>query len=122
MSLNSSYKLIETDDIIHILGFYSTFFFAKRKARKMNAGSKTCFNCYSNTIKKWDKATVVAALKKYAAQHNCIPTAHKWQRFRNNPEIPSYTSIINVFGRWNNAIEAAGFEPREPYKLKELSQ
>ena len=88
----------------------------------MNVGSKTCFNCYSSTIKKWDEITVIAALKKYAAQHNCIPAAHKWQRFRNNPEIPSYTSIINVFGRWNNAIEAAGFESREPYKLKELSQ
>lgn len=68
MSLNSSYKLIETDDIIHILGFYSTSFFAKRKARKMNAGRYEIqgFHLFRCEVQKlgWFKYRTVALQNK----------------------------------------------------------
>jgi hypothetical protein len=35
------------------------------------------------------------------------------QEFRADEQAPSATAAINHFGGWNDAIEAAGFEPRE---------
>jgi hypothetical protein len=29
--------------------------------------------------------------------------------------IPWFTSVVRVFGTWNDGIRAAGYEPREPH-------
>jgi DNA invertase Pin-like site-specific DNA recombinase len=57
----------------------------------------------------WHPGEIIHALNAWAAEHGRAPHTRDWSRA--NPEHPSYTTVIDRFGRWNAALEAAGLTP-----------
>ena len=78
---------------------------------KMLVSSKICYDCR----KIWNRETITKAIKEFVSVHNRLPTAKEWQK-QSDSAYPSYKSVLNTFGRWNKAIEAAGFTPRTSRK------
>lgn len=74
---------------------------------EMLANSKTCYSCRQ----VWNEETVIEAIQDFVYTNGRLPLAEEWQK-QSDLTRPSYKSIMNVFGRWNKAIEAAGFVPR----------
>jgi hypothetical protein len=67
----------------------------------------------------------VAAIRRFAERHGRPPVCTDFnpalarskglrdraERFRADGDYPPYASVQRVFGQWNEAIRAAGFEP-----------
>ena len=54
------------------------------------------------------KAGIILAIQKYYSSHNKVPTTRD---FENNKDYPVPSTVKNLFGSWNTAIAAAGFNP-----------
>ncbi len=59
----------------------------------------------------WSREKIIEAIQRWGAEHDDSP---RTTDFNGAPDYPSLTTVIKYFGTWNNAIEAAGFEPRLP--------
>lgn len=89
-----------------------------------------CPSCAPKERAIWTRAAIVLAMQEWAAEHGEPPAMADWGAYQasvehNNPgraerflaerdRWPWATSVVYVFGRWNEAIRAAGFEPRDP--------
>lgn len=62
---------------------------------------------------EWTREQVAREIVKWAKKHGRVPASHDWQMARRRGETrPSRNLVINLFGTWNAAIEAAGFTPK----------
>lgn len=63
--------------------------------------------------KAWTRDEVADEIRKWAEIHGRKPASHDWQVARKPGETrPSRKYVIDMFGTWNKAIEAAGFTPK----------
>jgi len=61
---------------------------------------------------RWPMATVVVRMRSWADEHGRPPTLEEWRRA--GTRNPSAATVRRLFGTWNDALVAAGFEPRRP--------
>jgi hypothetical protein len=61
---------------------------------------------------RWPVNTVVARLRAWTDDHGRPPTLEEWRRA--SARHPSSATVRRLFGTWNDALVAAGFEPRRP--------
>ena len=85
---------------------------------KKTTCSKVCVTCYrktrcKNDRKVWDKEKVIFSIKKFYEINGKTPAAHLWE-YKYDPCYPTTKTVLNVFGKWNKAIEAAGYPTRKP--------
>jgi predicted GIY-YIG superfamily endonuclease len=66
-----------------------------------------------NKINGWKRDELIVQLKDYFKQHGRPPTANAWVADRRTPNFPAFK---RVFGTWNNALKAAGFETKRSTK------
>lgn len=107
----------------------------------VDCGKRTCFGAESARVpyprcqecsvehrRKWTPEVVVARIQEWARLYGDRPAQPDWnpwqaralgqedraQRFESaNGYWPGFTTLVDVFGSWNAAIEAAGLEPRK---------
>jgi hypothetical protein len=83
--------------------------------------SERCLRCEAARVKdtmKWTRASVVAAIQRFASAHGRPPIAAEWTRSDPINGYPPRTSVYRStsgwqgapFASWAAAIEAAGFE------------
>ena len=66
----------------------------------------------------WTRERIIKAIRRWVRVHGYTPIADEWNgglgaAFDYEPgERPSRGTILDRFGTWNAAIEAAGYEPR----------
>jgi hypothetical protein len=60
----------------------------------------------------WTEASVIDALKEWAAQHGHSPTQQQWRKADDGRPVAQ--TVRNIFGGWDQALEAAGLEPLYP--------
>lgn len=65
----------------------------------------------------WTHETILYALELWARRHGRPPSARDWNRA--GEDHPSRQTVQRVFGRWNRAIHAAGYRPRQPGELRQ---
>ena len=63
--------------------------------------------------KKYSRDQLIEILQQWEKDNNKIP---KEKDFTNNPNFPYYTTYINEFGTWNNALINAGIGIRQKEK------
>jgi Homing endonuclease associated repeat len=61
---------------------------------------------------RWTSETIAYAFELWHRKNLCSPTVDEWRRA--GPDHPSVTTVRQVFGSWNAAVEAAGLRPRRP--------
>jgi hypothetical protein len=61
---------------------------------------------------RWPKRRVLARLRAWAQEHGRPPTLEEWRRA--GESHPSAATVRRLFGTWNAALVAAGFEARRP--------
>lgn len=79
-----------------------------------------CNPCQAIHRTLWTRETIGAAIRQWHFEHGAFPAATDWnatlaRRFGrpDRPvDFPSVETVQRVFGSWNAAIRAAGFEPR----------
>ena len=59
----------------------------------------------------WPIESIIEAIQRWGAEHGEPP---RIRDFHIQSGYPSFSTVIKRFGTWNQAIEAAGFEPRLP--------
>ena len=69
-----------------------------RRSKQSNIGTH---------FKKWDKDSIIKAIKKFSNINNRTPTTID---FTNNPIYPSYNTVVDYFGYWNVALTTAGLK------------
>jgi hypothetical protein len=90
-----------------------------------------CANALNGAERKiWTPAACVLAIQEWAAEYGEHPSISDWSpthcaflgdpdradRFREaEGQWPSFATVIHECGGWNEAIRAAGFEPRAPH-------
>lgn len=66
----------------------------------------------------WTGARIIAALQRDARRRGRPPTSREWQSSPRPPlqgrRRPTAQTVKTVFGSWNAALAAAGFDPRGP--------
>lgn len=55
----------------------------------------------------WPPAAIIEAAQRWEEKHGKPPRAAQWSA--GTPEHPAKTTVVQVFGRWNTMIAAAGF-------------
>lgn len=84
----------------------------------------------------WTRERVIEAIQDYAHQYGRTPGAQDWnvamarangrpdlvERFYDDACWPHTATLLYVFGSFNAAIAAAGFEPRKPGKRGATSE
>jgi hypothetical protein len=87
-----------------------------------------CGECAREVGTVWTRERIIDAIQDYATEYGRPPSAREWnpqmavatyrddiaERFYEDGCWPSATTVQKVFGRWNAAIEAAGFTPLRP--------
>jgi hypothetical protein len=68
----------------------------------MRTGPRTGF--------RWTPETIVYAMGLWARRHSRAPFMSEWDQAGENH--PSRQTVSRVFGSWNEAMVAAGFNPR----------
>lgn len=58
----------------------------------------------------WKEEMVVAKVKEWVAEHGSPPAVHEWRG--KTPLYPDTSTVIDLFGSWNNMVRTAGFVPR----------
>ena len=72
-----------------------------------------CAPCAAEASRVWTCERIAEAIQTWAAEHDGEPPyANDWNTSARDRRYPSVRSVRNVFGTWNAAISAAGFEPR----------
>lgn len=64
----------------------------------------------------WDRQSVVEAIFRWSFEHGRPPAAHEWHV--PPPGWPRSYRVRQLFGGWNAALVAAGYEPRWTKKSK----
>lgn len=59
--------------------------------------------------RSWTRDTIVDAIFQWRYDHGRLPRAHEWSYPPDG--YPSESVVRHHFGRWNKALEAAGYEP-----------
>lgn len=67
----------------------------------------------AGVAKWWTRERVIAAIQEWAREHGEPPRSLEWRRA--TPAFPHDATVKRLFGSWNAAIAAAGFEPREQW-------
>lgn len=89
-----------------------------RKARS----SARCFQCSSEIGTKWTQERIIAAMQEYHERYGKTPSCTEWNpalaRWRKMPDVaqrfysdgcwPHVTTVIDRFGSWTAAVDAAG--------------
>ena len=57
----------------------------------------------------WRPPEIIHALRAWTEIHGYAPHTHHWSKA--SPEHPNFSTVIDRFGGWNNAITAAGLTP-----------
>jgi|GEM_PF-824212 len=90
--------------------------------------AKRCAECAPRANRIWSRERIVAKIQEWSRRYGAPPTSRDWlpamaawqgsseaaqikARFEDG-EWPSTNTVIFYFSRWNNAIAAAGFDPR----------
>jgi hypothetical protein len=68
----------------------------------MRTGPRTGF--------RWTPDTIVYAITLWHRRHRRPPFTSEWDQAGENH--PSRQTVARVFGSWNEAMSAAGFDPR----------
>jgi Homing endonuclease associated repeat len=68
----------------------------------MRAGPRTGF--------RWTPDTIVYAITLWARRYSRPPFTSEWEQA--GEDNPSRQTVARVFGSWNQAMAAAGFDPR----------
>jgi hypothetical protein len=67
----------------------------------------------------WDRASILAALQRFADDQGRAPTWGDWKL--SGPDHPYADAVAAAFGSWPEAIRAAGLRPaRQPYDRDEV--
>jgi len=61
---------------------------------------------------RWPERRVLARLHAWSQEHGRPPTLEEWRRA--GESHPSAATVRRLFGTWNAALVAAGFEARRP--------
>lgn len=69
-----------------------------------------------NASGEWTREEVVEAIYRWAFLHGEIPQARDWVTSVDG--FPTESWVRKLFGTWNAAIVAAGYEPRFPRRSK----
>jgi hypothetical protein len=56
--------------------------------------------------RRWDRDRIVAAIVRYAEEHDRLPTSRDWRR--STGVHPHATTVLQQFGSWSAALAAAG--------------
>lgn len=76
---------------------------------------KRCASCTARFLsdnRYWNQDRVLAAIRRFAAEHGRPPVATEWltgKHGRKGDGYPHVPTVIREFGSWAAAIEAAGF-------------
>lgn len=73
---------------------------------------KLCRRCAPSKQRRWSKEGIVLAIHRWYRRTGSPPTSTEWQKGELG-EHPTTSTVINVFGRWNAGLEAAGFPPHK---------
>ena len=78
----------------------------------------------------WTREAVILAMQQWARQYHAPPAQADWNPYRARVRLrdeerarrfergraegawPSFSTAVRIFGSWNAALRAAGFEPR----------
>jgi hypothetical protein len=66
----------------------------------------------------WTRETVKAAFFRFVFLHGRLPRAREWATTNRSNDWPSTTTVRRLFGAWNAAVVAAGYEPSHPRKSR----
>lgn len=65
-----------------------------------------------NAADVWTRESIILAILRWNFEYGELP---RWADWRNAlPDYPSHYIVRRVFGSWNVAVVAAGYEPRCP--------
>jgi hypothetical protein len=59
---------------------------------------------------EWTRERIILTIQKFVEENGRLPKFGDWKH--RGEDNPSRQAVIWRFGRWNTAIEAAGFQPR----------
>ena len=59
----------------------------------------------------WTKIAITEAIHDWVRIRGYVPTTKEWDSCRSK-EFPSSPTVKNKFGSWNQALMAAGYNPR----------
>lgn len=86
---------------------------------------KRCGRCAAEASRVWTRESVIDAIRLWASEHDGVPPVGvDWNKTmaveygRPAPDrerFPATNTVQDIFGSWNAAIEAAGFEPRPSF-------
>jgi hypothetical protein len=58
--------------------------------------------------RRWTPELIAEALRAWTRAHGCAPTGSAWNATRTSSAHPSLSTVVARFGRWSNALRAAG--------------
>lgn len=64
-----------------------------------------------------NRKQVVDAIYRWRFDHGELPTSEQWMRW--SADRPNTTQVTRLFGSWNAAIIAAGYDPDLSYRSKD---
>jgi hypothetical protein len=64
-----------------------------------------------HAVCRWTREEIVLAIQAWAKETGVPPTCRQWSKAGN--DTPTAAQVQGLFGSWNEAIAAAGFEPRQ---------
>jgi AraC-like DNA-binding protein len=62
--------------------------------------------------RKWSGQQMIEKIQEWTAEYGSPPMSREWRK--SSERWPTQSCVCTCFGTWNNAIRAAGFEPRPP--------
>ena len=68
--------------------------------------------CGEVVARRWDEASVIAAIRQHAELYGDPPVSTEWATARRPTFAPTAATVRQVFGSWNAAMQAAGYSPR----------
>lgn len=74
----------------------------------MRSHAECCPHCGQPT--PWTQDMAIAAIRRWVREYERPPICNEWKKTSSG--YPSQVQVRRLFGTWNAAIEAAGFEPR----------
>lgn len=73
--------------------------------------SKRCVSCrlrFQHDNARWTQEAIVTAIREWVDEYGRPPTAGEW-RVQQGRDIPPSSTVQRAFGKWSDAIVAAGF-------------
>jgi hypothetical protein len=69
---------------------------------------------------RWTSALILYAIHLWTRRHGRPPTANEWDRA--GEDHPSRQTVQRVYGSWNAAMSAAGYETRRPGQRRRFDE